>query len=278
LAVPPVPRARAGFTLIELAVALFIITLIMGALIAPLSQQIENRAVSSTQRSIDQAVEALYGFAMTNGRLPCPASAVSNGVEDPPGGGICNFPYNGFLPAVTLGLSPTDLNGYVVDGWNYASLATPGASRIRYAVATSQITVSAGTCLSGVNIYTTNSGMRNCWAQIATSAPPANVVANLSVCSTATGISGTACANAATTLTNKAVAVIYSVGANAISTSGSGIDEAANPNPINGSVDRTFVWHDRSLSTAANGEFDDVMVWISPNVLVSRMISAAQLP
>src|SRR5664279_5024596 len=52
-----------------------------------------------------QAQEALLGFAAMNGRLPCPATAGSGGIESPIGGGVCLAPYSGFLPAATLQLS-----------------------------------------------------------------------------------------------------------------------------------------------------------------------------
>jgi len=259
-----VPRENAGFTLIELAVALFIATLILGALLVPLSQQVESRKFSETQRTLDLAVEALQGFASANGRLPCPASAVSNGAESPAGGGVCTDPLNGFLPAATLGLAPTDANGYLIDAWSSAQ----AISRIRYAVATT-----TNDCAGAGNVFATANGMRNCWSQITTAA----VEGNLVICSTATGIGASTCA-AGATLFEKAIAIVYSVGGNANSTSGTGIDEQANPNPVNGSVNRTFVWHLPSGPTAANGEFDDVMVWISPNILYSKLIAAGQLP
>ena len=42
--------------------------------------------------------------------------------------------------------------------------------------------------------------------------------------------------------------------------------------------DRVFVSHTPTPSNAANGEFDDIVVWISPNILFSRMVAAGQLP
>ncbi|MGH8618418.1 MAG: type II secretion system protein [Burkholderiales bacterium] len=264
---PQGPRAGAGFTLLEIAVALFVVTLVLGALLVPLSQQVESRKLSETQRTLDLAVEALQGFASANGRLPCPASAASNGVESPVGGGICTNPLDGFLPAVTLGVSPTDANGYLIDAWSSAQ----ALSRVRYAVATT--THVCATPGVGNLVFATVNGMRNCWSQITAAA----VEGDLVICSTATGIGANACA-AGATLFDKAIAVVYSVGANAGTTSGAGIDEQANPNPVNGSVNRTFVSHLPSGTAAPNGEFDDVMVWISPNVLYSKLIAASQLP
>ena len=85
-------RDAHGFTLIEMAVAMFIIALLLGSILVPLQTQIESRNFESTQRMLDQAREAIIGFAAANGRLPCPASATSNGAEHffSPGGTAVN--------------------------------------------------------------------------------------------------------------------------------------------------------------------------------------------
>src|SRR3990167_394325 len=64
-----------GFTLIELAVALFIVSLLLGGLLAPLSAQIQARRISDTNKSLHEIKEPLLGFAIIhNARLPCPAT------------------------------------------------------------------------------------------------------------------------------------------------------------------------------------------------------------
>src|SRR4051812_4133421 len=106
-----------GFSLIELAVAMFVIVLLLGSVLAPLAAQIEQRHASDTQKYLDEIKEALIGFAVANDRLPCPASVTSAGAESPAGGGACTNNYNGFVPAVTLGLSMVDNQGFAVDPW-----------------------------------------------------------------------------------------------------------------------------------------------------------------
>jgi hypothetical protein len=54
---------------------------------------------------------------------------------------------------------------------------------------------------------------------------------------------------------------------------GTGADEAAN---LDG--DQVFVSHVRSAAGAPNGEFDDIVTWLSVNVLLNRLVSAGQLP
>lgn len=240
-----------GFSLIELAVVLVVITIFLSAILVPLTTQVAQRKTSDTQKTLEEIREALLGFAIANGRLPCPASSTSNGVESPIGGGACtpSPPYNGYVPAATLGLQATDSQGYSIDAWG---------TRIRYAVTT-----------ANTSAFTTSNGMRT--AGMAALAP------DLYVCPTSTGITATNCGTGNAYLTNSAVAVIYSLGPN-YATGGTGADETANPNPNSTNNDAVFVYHVRSDSVAANGEFDDIVIWLSANVLFSRMVSAGQLP
>jgi type II secretory pathway pseudopilin PulG len=235
----------------EMAIVLLIVGLLLGGLLMPLQTQINNQRVAETQKYLDQIRDALLGYAAANGRLPCPATAAGGGVESPLGGGACAPipPYNGFLPAVTLGLSPVDAAGYAVDAWG---------NRIRYAVTT-----------ANASAFTTAGSMRT--TGIGALAP------DLRVCASATGITATDCGPAANALTNNAVIVVYSLGRNA-GTGGIGLDEAANPNPNSANNDQVFVSHPPALAGAANGEFDDIVTWLSPNTLYNRMLAAGALP
>ena len=51
-------RSR-GFTLIELAVALFIIALLLGSILVPLATQVEQRQISETQKTMEEIRDAL---------------------------------------------------------------------------------------------------------------------------------------------------------------------------------------------------------------------------
>lgn len=253
-------RAR-GFTLIELAVALFVLMLLLGSIIVPLTTQVEQRKLSESRKALDTARDALMGFAAANGRLPCPASPASNGNESFAAGGSasdgnCSNFFDGFLPAAALGYTPTDSFGYALDGWGIVQ------NRVRYAV--SNQTVNGIT-----NPLTRNGGM--------SSAGLSNLAAAqfLFVCNSGIGVNaGTNC-GAAVALSSNALAVIYSVGANAV-TGGTSAHEAENPNPNGGSADRIFV--SRDFSNATGSEFDDIVTWIGTSPLFNRMIGAGQLP
>lgn len=255
-----------GFTLIELAVALFVLMLLLGSIIVPLTTQVEERKASDTRKALDEAREALLGFAAATGRLPCPASATSNGAESfAAGGSVANgscaggtapHGYHGFLPAATLGLTATDSQGYAVDGWGLVQ------NRIRYAVANQTV--------NGVaNPLTSSNGMRTAGLSNLASAQ------FLYVCNSGAGVNpGTNCGTAVA-LTSSAMAVLYSVGPNA-ATGGTSVHEAENPNVTGGSADRIFVSRDRG--DAAGAEFDDFVTWIGTSPFFNRLIAAGQLP
>jgi prepilin-type N-terminal cleavage/methylation domain-containing protein len=250
-----------GFTLIEMAIVLLVITLLLGGLLVPLSAQIEQRKTSETQKLLQEAKEALIGFAISNGRLPCPASATSNGQESFASGGnatngFCSNYFDGFLPAVALGFTPIDSGGYAVDGWGLVQ------NRIRYAVANN---------LSSA--FTQTDGMKTqTMTKIAATTPL------LYVCTSAPAAALPNTCPPATQLTDQAIFVVYSVGKNA-ATGGTGADEAINPNPNSPSTatpHRVFVSHEPSA--AAGNEFDDIVDWLSPNILFNRMVAAGRLP
>ena len=116
-------KACRGFTLVELAMVLFIVSLLLGGLLVPLATQIEARQRSDAENQLESIREALIGFAIINGRFPChttttdPASA-SYGEENSP----CDtLTTDGILPWKTLGLD----NG--LDPWGVQRTASTDA-------------------------------------------------------------------------------------------------------------------------------------------------------
>lgn len=245
---------NSGFSLVEMAMVLLILGLLLGGGLSLLDAQVEQKKIKDTEALLAQAKDALIGFAVVNGRLPCPASSTSLGKEEFVAGssasdGQCSNFYDGFLPAVTLGLAPLDSEGYATDAWSLKS------NRMRYA-------------LTQANSYafTKTDGMKTQTIALLTS--------DLKVCTSATGITATACGSVASTisLSADAIAVLYSLGKNAPS-GGGGIDEAANLNS-----DQVFVSHPLTPVGAVNGEFDDIVTWLSPNILFNRLVQAGRLP
>jgi prepilin-type N-terminal cleavage/methylation domain-containing protein len=116
-------RGSPGFTLIELAIVLFVVTLLLGGVLTPLGQQIAERQASDTRRTMEHARTALIGYALgrreanTPGYLPCPdmrtpgrAGVANDGQEDRHSDGSCAAA-TGNLPWITLGLAETDAWG-----------------------------------------------------------------------------------------------------------------------------------------------------------------------
>lgn len=242
-----------GFSLIELALVLAIVGLLVGSIVPILTALQQQRSNQETRKTLAVAMEALLGFAAANGRLPCPATTDTTGNESPEGGGICTNP-EGFLPAVTLGVAPVDGQGYALDAWG---------ARLRYAVADS--TTTNRTCVDAgrTAVFTTSNCMRA--VTMAALAP------NLSVCN----------AGCVAPLISKTPAVIYSTGGN-FASGGHDRDERENPNPNSGSfpdpTPRRFISHEPTPPESADGEFDDIVVWLSPNILYARLIAAGRLP
>lgn len=103
------PQSRqAGFSLIEVAIVLVIVGLMIGGLVTPLTVQFEQRRVADTQKALDEAKEALTGFALLHGYLPCPAVSSMNGLEDRRGARCNGEKRAGILPWATLGLRKSD--------------------------------------------------------------------------------------------------------------------------------------------------------------------------
>lgn len=246
-------KYHAGFSLAELAIVLLIVGLLIGGLMMPLTAQFDSRNTADTRRAFSQIHDALLGFAAANDRLPCPSSATGNGQESFAVGGSatdgnCLDFYGGFLPAVTLGITPTDQNGFALDAWG---------QRIRY-------TVHKGTINSVSNPFTRTNGIKDATMSSISDKDL------LFVCSTATGAGSSDCGTAVK-LTDKAPAVFFSTGKNA--GAGVGADETANTD-----ANRVFIFHEPTPAAAPNGEFDDIVTWLSPNILYNRMIAAGRLP
>ena len=254
-----VPRAG-GFTLLEVMLVILILTILVSGLAVPLATQVAMRRHEETRRILEDAREAVLGFAATHGRLPCPATAPGRGEESCATGGDsltgnCSNFHDGFLPAASIGLSPLDPDGYARDGWG-----TP-ANRVRYAV------FGNGRAIGGVtNPLTRASGM-----QQATLAALGDASGYLVICGVGDAANASGCGPAANQLTRRAAFVLLSSGPNAPQEPAAGTDERRNR-------DGDGVFVSRVPSSAAGNEFDDILTWVPVNVLAGRMIAAGRLP
>jgi prepilin-type N-terminal cleavage/methylation domain-containing protein len=223
-------RRPHGFTLVELAVVLAIFGLLLGIMVIPLGTQVDQQRYAEAQRQLNAVHEALLGFAIANGRLPCPANpAVASGVA---GAGTENKPGaacavgEGVLPWATLGVPELD----------------PWGLRLTYRVALN-FADDPGAGMQA-SFLITDAG---------------NIVITDGAVNIAAGIP----------------AVVVSHGKNGLGAfrpDGTQVPNAAGNELENANANITFV----SRLPAPN--FDDVLVWVSPNVLKTRLVAANRLP
>lgn len=205
-----------------MAVVLMIVGLLLGGMLVPLSAQMTQRNVSDTQKTLSEIKEAIIGYAIVNGRLPCPARANIATGNTNAGMVDCSLT-TGVLPWATLGVSETDAWG----------------RRFTYTASSSFITSTFTLASTGT----------------------------LTVKSVAGG---------STNIASGIPAVLVSHGTNglgAYTPTGTQISVSSNPDEVdNSNGGTTFVSHDFTPT------FDDLVVWISPNILFNRMVTAGKLP
>jgi len=248
---------QAGFTLIEIAVVLAVIALLLGGLLVPLTAQIELQKISETQNSLDEIREALIGYAIINGRLPCPADGtIPTGQTNSAGvaagqeyrNPVAGSPYAcanvvgnvavGVLPWVTLGVKETD-------AW---------ARRYTYEVTATWADSKDGTGLSSCGVVTGVS------FQLCSNA-------NLNILSTVGGTSIAANIPAVVVSHGKNGFGAYTPNGGARLSTSRDADEAENSNG-----DVNFV------SKPMTPTFDDIEIWVSPSILMNLMVQAGRLP
>lgn len=245
-------REARGFALLEIAIALVVIVLLAGGLALPLAAQVHLRRQEETRRVMADAQDAILGFTAAQGRLPCPATAASGGLEAfAPGGDASNgqcASFAGFVPGAALGLAGLDAQGLPRDAW-----ATEG-NRLRYAV--------DGRAVNGVaNALTRANGL-----QMATLAGIGAAPHHLFVCR-AIPAGAPDCGPASNQLTRRAAFVLLSTGPNGGVEPAAGSDEARNA-----AAATAFVARD------AGPDFDDIVTWGSIHAVVNRLVVAGRLP
>lgn len=257
------PRLQPGFSLVELAIVMLIVSILLAGVLMPLSIQREVRSYTDTKKTMDDIREALIGFALANGRLPCPAVPTDKagdatlGVERAtcPAAGNMNV---GVIPWVTLNVPETDEWG--------------GRFTYRVTSAFADAPPSSSTCTpAAVSQY---SSFRLCDS------------GDMKIRSRAT-------AKATYDLTNFAVpAVFISHGKNGkgayrtdggqIAPAPSGTDEYTNATPSTSFFSREIQEQSASCSDTGGAtpmcEFDDLVAFVPLTTLMNRMILSQKLP
>lgn len=266
-----------GFTLIELAMVLFIVSLLIGSMMMPLSAQYEIRGRQETDKALANIREALIGFAVVNGRLPCPApttlatgatgvgleaTTAAAGTVSTTGPCGCTVATSGIASAGGTACddsTPGDVTGVLP--WATLGLPETDAWNNRY---TYRMTTRFGRLASGQSTFgcfptsnPTNAAFALC------------SVGNISVLTSTVATGGTAIASAI-----PAIVVSHGKnGAGAFNATGGTNPASLDPNEReNTDGDNVFV------SKTPNPNYDDLVIWISPNILFNRMVAAGKLP
>jgi prepilin-type N-terminal cleavage/methylation domain-containing protein len=212
---------HSGFSLLEMAIVLVVIGLLLGGALVPLSVQMEKRDRDATRQQLVDMRQALIGYALVNGRLPCP---------DTDGDGVMDIATTctsseGNYPWVDLGVGRLDAWGQPFTYRVTASFADTNDGT--GCAASPSAGLSFSLCSQGdITVLDADGGNF-----VATSIP----------------------------------AIVISHGKNwALSSSA---DEAANTD-----ADATLV--DRVYSNNSTATFDDLVVWVAPNILKSKMLTA----
>lgn len=243
---------------------LTVVATLATAALAPLGAQREARERRRTATALDLAIEALYGYALAHGRLPCPdALDDGDGREDRHGAAACRA-RDGWLPAVELGVDGRD-------AWR---------RRLRYQV-TARTTATTGSSFVASDDGWCDSGdgdldlcERGDLTIVARGDDPATVTVET---------------KASFVLADGVPAAVWSHGANGHGAAdGPPLPPAHADEAANGDGDARLVARDYAGGAAACSDgaddalplcaFDDLVRWLSPTVLVNRLVSAGRLP
>lgn len=241
-----VKRINLGFSLLEMTVVLAILALLLGGIVLPLSSQYRNlQSYKQAADELEMIREALIGYALINGRLPCPAVSATDGLDRCLATGsncATNADCSGFLPWEALGVK-------ALDPWNkfYGYRVSIAFARQEgFALNT------AGT----LNIQTRTAASSFNLTNLATDVPAV-------ILSHGQKNYGT-----------------YMDGSTVNGDTGTNDDEKQNYDAAIGTSGVTlFIQRPYAeASGESGGEFDDVVTWISPFVLFNRMVMAQRLP
>ena len=250
-----------GFTLLEMAVVLVIIGLLLGGLLMPLAAQIDQRNHNETEKSLNEIKEALIGYAMSHSAadghpyFPCPDTN-GNGVEDRPAAtpNLCTS-VEGDLPWVDLGLGHHDSWG---DRFLYRVTQTFADNVTGFTLA------SVGT----INIK--NRGDDPITAGAVETKFLLNVATGVPVVIISHGKNRLSATDA------------FSMPAILMPVAPASSDEFLNATIGTTKIARTPTPPSNPCNDTVEAspycEFDDIVAWISPNILFNRMVIAGKLP
>ena len=278
-------RPQRAFTLTELAIVLVIVAFLIGGMLLPLSTQRDIQATNETQKLLSDMKESLLGFAAANGRLPCPDTDF-DGIEnvtlapsttnDIPSLGqstqtisVCTST-EGDFPFATVGTPRTDSWGnrfrYRVDPPLFAQNSKIWSGPNATGTTISTVPFSLGT---NGNIIIQTRGDDPSTTAAAESKFLSNLATTVPVVIISHGKNG--------------YGARTSEGTQLPAPPTTNTDETTNANTASAvKISRFSTRAVTPCSDTSEGvaycEFDDVVDWLSPNILKNRMIAAGRLP
>ena len=255
---------QGGFSLLELAVVMTILALLLGSALMPLAAQNDMRTRRETDRALADIHDALIGFAVVNGRLPCPAAAtIAAGTADAgaeahiEGGCACTTATSDVAAAGGVTCAATTDAASVGGVLPWATLALPETDawghRYTYRINT-KFGRDPGQTAFGCTV----------------TAPP--LLAGFALCTPAT-LTVNAAAGGPKAVSNGVPAIVVSHGKNgfgAFTPQGRQLAPAASADEAeNADGDAVFV---------SNAASDDQVIWLPVHVLMQRMLAAGMLP
>ncbi len=230
-----------GFTLIEIALVLIILGILANAFLQPIGSRLDAAKRNETEQLLLQIEQAVIGFTVAHGRLPCPAPPDQLAVERSTCAGT---DAQGVVPAVTLGLpGHRNEHGAALDAWNQP---------VRYVVSQADHDTAGQT---GSPDFTTSGDMQQVGM--------GELASDLQICAAPAG------SNCPTRslLANQIPVLFFSTGRP---------DKVSPIEQENLDHDRVFVHRD--YSQVDDQHFDDLMHWIPENLLFFQLLQAGLLP
>ncbi|WP_310447656.1 prepilin-type N-terminal cleavage/methylation domain-containing protein [Thiobacillus sp.] len=266
-------KTTRGFTLIEMAIVLIIITILIGGLAVPLSAQIQARRIAETKKIMEEAREALVGYAMTHS-CSCAYNATGTLQTTSPTACTSGCPAdNPSLAGVTLqhAYLPCPDNVGARDGREDRNTLTNHAC--------SEQVPGSGLSHGYLPWVTLGVAPQDAWGNrllYAVSLDVSNELSGFS--STAQTHSLQVCTASGCGTPDVAANVAFllvSHGANgwgALNVNGNILAAPTGANELeNKDTDATYVSRIQTPASSAGGEFDDLLVWVSDSLLKVRV-------
>ncbi len=236
-----------GFSLVEMAMVIVVLTIILAVIAQPVANQIETRRVVDTQKKLEDVKEAIYGFTLVNGRLPRPAVSATDGSEI----ATCatETGCTGFIPWSALGVDKADAWGTTI---RYS--ATPAMANGSFMLSTTGTKdvvtrngAAAAALATNVAAVVWSHGKRNFGTDAQSNATRPNI---------ATGNTDEIHNNTLPAITfSPTIPLVTGAGGTAV-----------------------FSRLPADNAAPAGGEFDDLVSWIPTSILMGKMVQAGKLP